>query len=54
MKYRVKVTENGKSWLLPHTYTEEEAEFEIQMQEELNRVNAILGEAPAKFDLIPV
>lgn len=54
MKYRIKITELGESWYLPRTYTEEEAKFEIELQEEMNRVNVILGEDPAKIEMIEI
>ena len=54
MRYRIQITENGKSWFLPQTYTYMQAMWEVEMQEELNSLNAIMGEAPAVFDIVEI
>ena len=55
MRYRVQITENGKSWFLPQTYTYTQAMQEVEMQEELNSlISDTLGEAPAVFDIVEI
>lgn len=54
MNYKVQVTEAGKSWTLPSIYTYQQAEWEVKMQQELNRVNALLGEAPATIEIVEI
>ncbi len=55
MRYRVKITENGKSRFLPQTYTYMQAMQEVEMQEELNSlISDTLGEAPAVFDIVEI
>lgn len=52
MAYRVQITDKGKTWLLPATYTLEEAEWEVMMQQKLNRLNIIMGEPPAEINIV--
>lgn len=52
MSYKVEITENGKTWMLPADYTIEEAQWEMEMQKKLNYFNILLGEPPATIRIV--
>ena len=50
--YRIHITENGERKVLPSLYTYQQTLWEVDRQEELNRVNALLGETPAIIEIV--